>query len=258
MSELRDVIWDDKIIQSLVIPEERKEFVKTLVKTHGLKGDSSESFDDIVRDKGKGLIGILTGPPGVGKTLTAEAGADIARRPLYMISSGELGSTAGEVQRTLDSILELAESWSAVLLLDEADVFLAKRDDINLSRNAITSIFLRKLEYYQGILILTTNRMESFDQAFQSRIHFRFEYDDLLPDAREKIWRMFFRKAQESRIVPIDINDEEISGLKEVVLNGRQIKNIMSISQAVAKEKGTSLTLQGIKTAISFSAYLPN
>lgn len=66
-------------------------------------------------------------------------------------------------------ILELATHWRAVLLLDEADVFLAKRSMTDLKRNVVVAVLLRELEYYQGILILTTNEAQIIDAAFQSK-----------------------------------------------------------------------------------------
>lgn len=107
------------------------------------------------------MIGLLAGLLGVGKTLTAEAVAEIAHCPLHIISSGELGESSTSVQRKLSEVLMIDKAWGAVLLLDEADVFMAKRDDMSLTRNAITSIFLRQLEYYQGIMLLTTNRLDT-------------------------------------------------------------------------------------------------
>jgi hypothetical protein len=72
------------------------------------------------------------------------------------------------VEERLTQVLELAQRWKAVVLLDEADVFLAQRDNAGIERNALVSIFLRKLEYYQGILILTTNLVTHCDSAFES------------------------------------------------------------------------------------------
>ena len=69
-----------------------------------------------------------------------------------MISSGELGADSEDVHDKLKDVLELAELRNAVLLLDEADVFLTERNDTDLTRDAIISIFLRELEYYQGHL----------------------------------------------------------------------------------------------------------
>ncbi|KAJ6256480.1 ATP-dependent zinc metalloprotease FtsH [Drechslerella dactyloides] len=246
------VQWNEKIVDKLVIPEEKKSFICSLVRAHG---SDTEGFDDIVRDKGKGLIGLLSGPPGVGKTLTAEVVAEVAKRPLYMLSSGEMGDTLSSVQEHLDKTLELTEAWNAVLLLDEADVFLAQRDSENLQRNAITSVFLRKLEYYRGILLLTTNRLSSIDAAFQSRVHFFFQYSDLDVAARRTIWQTFLGIAAAGHQVTVDISPEDIEALAKIYLNGRQIKNIVSSSQAYAAEVKKPITLGIIRTAASFSEW---
>jgi SpoVK/Ycf46/Vps4 family AAA+-type ATPase len=137
-----------------------------LIKAHG---SGNWEFDDFVAGKGKGLVGLLYGEPGLGKTYTAEAIAETARMPLYSVSSGALGSDVETISTRLTHILDLATHWRAVLLVDEADVFLTKRTIADLERNAIVSVFLREIEYYPGILILTTNRAESIDAAFRSK-----------------------------------------------------------------------------------------
>ena len=252
MSQLSDVVWNEKIFESLVLEETQRDLVHDLVQAHGSNGNE-RVFDDVVRGKGKGLIGLLTGPPGVGKTLTAEAVAEVTKRPLYMIGSGELGARSEDVHDKLKNVLELAELWDAVLLLDEADVFLAERNDTDLSRNAITSIFLRELEYYQGILILTTNRMKTFDPAFESRIHFCLVYPDLDNNARETVWRSFMAKARLNRRVRVDLNDSNIRELATLNLNGRQIKNVVSVSQAVAMKRNTTLDESSIRMTIKLT-----
>ncbi|KAK3901434.1 P-loop containing nucleoside triphosphate hydrolase [Staphylotrichum tortipilum] len=248
---LRTVEWNETIIDSLVLDKARKKFIRSLVKTHGLRPDG-EGFDDFVRDKGRGLIGLLSGPPGVGKTLTAEAVAEISRRPLYAVSSGELGESASSVEKGLASVLELAETWRAVVLLDEADVFLAQRGTDNLAQNAVTSIFLRHLEYYQGILLLTTNRLASFDPAFQSRIHFWFEYGNLDEQARLCVWQKFAARARAAPNVEVALSQKDLEELAKLDLNGRQIKNCMGISQAVTAEKKEPLDLACVRLAVSF------
>jgi hypothetical protein len=252
VSQLSEIDWNDKIIDSLVLDPERKDFIHSLVRTHGLKAAGNEVFDDFVRDKGKGLIGLLCGPPGVGKTLTAEAVAEIARRPLYTVSSGELGDTSTDVQKNLANVFELSETWNAVVLLDEADIFLSRRTDDNLSRNAVTSIFLRHLEYYCGILLLTTNRLTSIDEAFHSRIHFTFQYQNLGTVARLAIWNKFVEKARTTHGVGVSLSDDDIQQLACLPLNGRQIKNCMGISQAVALTNNAPLSASCIRLAISF------
>ena len=63
----------------------------------------------------------------------------------------------------------LAEQWKAILLLDEADIFLERRATRDIQRNGIVSIFLRRMEYFRGLVFLTTNRVGHIDDAFISR-----------------------------------------------------------------------------------------
>ncbi|QYS94438.1 AAA domain-containing protein [Trichoderma simmonsii] len=250
---LCDVTWDTSILDSVEIDPTRKSFLQTLVESH--VASNMDSFDDIVKDKGKGLVGLLCGPPGVGKTLTAEAVAEVAKRPLLVVSSGEMGSYASTVESCLKAEIKLAEAWNAVLLLDEADVFMAERDDEHIERNAITSVFLRELEYYRGIILLTTNRLRSIDSAFQSRIHFCFHYDDLDVTAKALVWKTFLAKAGASEGVRVDITDEQRHILAENDFNGRQIKNIVSITRLYALQKKQPITLELVQMAAGFSQF---
>lgn len=164
---MRDIIWSNEAYRSLVLEPAHKKLVLSLVRQ---QSDRAKKFDDIVQGKGKGLVGLLSGNPGCGKTLTAEAVAEVLRQPLYTVSAGELGTSPEDVDTRLSLIFERAQRWNAVLLLDEAEVFLQRRDIADIIRNALVSIFLRQLEYYQGILILTTNLISHLDSAFESRI----------------------------------------------------------------------------------------
>ena len=77
-----------------------------------------------------------------------------------MVSAGELGTDSRYLEMELQKILDICHAWGAILLLDEADVFLEERNMHDIHRNALVSIFLRQLEYFQGILFLTTNRVQ--------------------------------------------------------------------------------------------------
>jgi ATP-dependent 26S proteasome regulatory subunit len=79
---MEDIRWNYKAFQKLVIDEDRRQLIYALVKAH--KNDEA-SFDDIIANKGQGLVGLLSGSPGVGKTLTAEAVSEVTERPLYMV-----------------------------------------------------------------------------------------------------------------------------------------------------------------------------
>ncbi|KAL1858034.1 hypothetical protein Daus18300_010146 [Diaporthe australafricana] len=226
---------------NLVLPPSEKKMAWAFVESKTLLGASSDSngntaFDDFVADKGKGLVMLLCGPPGVGKTYTAEAIAEMAKVPLYMMSAGELGSAPANVEKELDKALDLCRRWKAMLLLDEADVFLGKRfsgGDASIERNELVSIFLRRLEYYQGTMFLTTNRIQNINDAFQSRIDIILPYGDLTAEARLQVWANFIEKSGGEG--KFDLTGLQIQHLaREYNLNGREIKNLVKSSLLIA------------------------
>ncbi|THZ50551.1 P-loop containing nucleoside triphosphate hydrolase protein, partial [Aureobasidium pullulans] len=184
---IKEVTWEESAFETLVLDNHKKEMLKALVTTH----DSGNTSLDVIEGKGNGLILLLHGPPGTGKTLTAEGIAELTHKPLYRVTCGDIGTTPDVVERYLDSVLHIGRVWGCVVLLDEADVFLEERSPMNLERNALVSIFLRVLEYYEGILILTTNRVGTFDEAFKSRIQLAIHYPSLNQEDRMSIWSNF-------------------------------------------------------------------
>jgi SpoVK/Ycf46/Vps4 family AAA+-type ATPase len=103
------------------------------------------------------------------------------------------------VEKNLHYNFRMAHKWGCVLLLDEADVFLAKRNKTDLRRNAVTSVFLRSLEYYAGILFLTTNRVGSIDPAFKSRIHMSLFYPKFDLEATVKLYTTYINRTREEQ-----------------------------------------------------------
>ncbi|KAL8965519.1 MAG: hypothetical protein Q9197_006476 [Variospora fuerteventurae] len=233
VSGINEIEWNEGAFDSLVLPDSQKSIVKALVESHTFS--ASRNIDDVIQGKGRGLVAVLHGPPGTGKTLTAEGIAELLKCPLYMVSAGELGTNPRELEAELNKILDIAHSWGAVLLLDEADVFLEKRTIQDIHRNALVSIFLRLLEYFQGILFLTTNRVETFDDAFQSRIHVALRYGELTTKAKRSVWKMFLDKVREKEGVETTVfAKEDFDKLARHNLNGRQIKNAVRTAQALA------------------------
>jgi hypothetical protein len=246
INQLEPVVWNLDAFSKLVMDTRKRNLIHTLVKSHR---NGAETFDDVVSGKGKGLVGLLSGSPGVGKTLTAEVIAEVTKRPLYMLSAGELGTDVHDVEKKLDMVLEVTRQWGCVLLIDEADVFLQERDGLDLERNAMVSVFLRRLEYFQGVLIMTTNRKRTIDAAFDSRIHFKLHYADLSVESRSTIWRNCLENVP-SNLSKEDIKEDDLKQLASLKLNGRQIKNAMSCAVSIAVEEKTSLSLDGIRTIL--------
>ncbi|KAF7585207.1 hypothetical protein BBP40_011713 [Aspergillus hancockii] len=231
---VRDIVWNSLAFDSLVLPAKQHRLKGMILAIAKAQSKQLDAFDDVVQGKGRGIIMQLSGPPGVGKTLTAESVAEVMRVPLYILSAGDLGTTASKVENALKDILRMVPKWGAVLLLDEADVFMEARNSADLARNKLVSIFLRLLEYYEGILFLTTNRAESIDPAFESRIHVSLRYPDLDTKSRRHIWAQFLNGNE--GFLP-----EHLDQLAEAQLNGRQIKNVLKTAHLLSREEGNEL-----------------
>ncbi|KAI1607958.1 P-loop containing nucleoside triphosphate hydrolase protein, partial [Exophiala viscosa] len=249
VSAISEVVYNAEAFDSLVLPESQKSLVKALVSSHSFQGH--KSIDDIISGKGRGLVAVLHGPPGTGKTLTAEGIADLLKRPLYMVSAGDLGTEATRLEKELQNVLDVAHSWGAILLLDEADVFLQERSIHDIHRNALASIFLRLLEYFQGILFLTTNRVETFDTAFVSRIHLSLRFQPLTTKAKKTVWKLFIDRVKKQEGMEVaEIRESDITDLARRDVNGRQIKNLVRAAQALAVYEDVPLSMMHIRRVI--------
>jgi hypothetical protein len=211
--------FDVSAIENLCLPAE---MLSVLTRVFDTPVD--RVFGDLIRGKHGGIVVLASGKPGVGKTLTAEIYAEKTRRPLYVLEMGELGTNAEQVEVRLRNVFARVTRWNAVLQFDECEVFLSKRSE-DLERSAIVGIFLRLLDYYQGILFLTSNRPEVIDDAVLSRVMLHLEYPDLTSHAREEIWRNMF-KAAGLRLV-----DGRFDLLAGWNLNGRQIRNMTRLTR---------------------------
>ncbi|CEL11686.1 hypothetical protein ASPCAL14785 [Aspergillus calidoustus] len=288
---LKDRAWDllevsgleppriqKNIIDLLVMkPEGNKHMIKAICEIYG--GTYTQTFtSDFISGKGEGQILLLHGPPGTGKTLTAESVAEYSGRPLLSITSADLGQEPETLEQNLLRFFRDAKKWNAIVLLDEADVYLEARSSQDLRRNSIVSIFLRALDYFQGILFLTTNRVGSFDEAFMSRIHVQIGYDPLDEGSRQQIWDNHFKKLSRNR----EINGQEIrcsydakefvrksKDLQALKWNGREIRNAFQTAVALAcyqaKQEGNDvpeLTDDHLRQVVSmsqnFKTYLHN
>ena len=247
VDSFKEMVWNDKAFESLVLPPDQKELILAFAESQAKYGDA---FDDVVKGKGKGIIMLLSGPPGVGKTLTAESVAETMRVPLYMLSAGDLGTSPSGVEDKLSKILALATKWQAVLLLDEADVFLEARSTHDLERNKLVSIFLRILEYYEGFLFLTTNRVDNIDAAFESRIHLSLQYEELNFPSRYHIWKTFLGATTGFN----GFSEENLQSLSGIPMNGRQIKNVIKTAQLLASRKGLPLSYDNVEVVTKLRA----
>ncbi|KAF3393113.1 hypothetical protein DPV78_009829 [Talaromyces pinophilus] len=214
--EVEEIEFSTSSFGKVLIPEKQKDVILSLTASH-LASTSDKGFGDIIDGKGRGIIILLHGPPGVGKTVTAEALADHLRRPLYSVSAGNMGEKAEEFEAELTRMFRIASDWGSILLIDEADTFLQRRDQ-NPQHNRIVATFLRTLEYFDGILFLTTNFVNNFDKAILDRVHLKVRYEGLDPSKRKDIFTHFLQ------LINATVEDADLTRFCEVRLNGRQVR----------------------------------
>ena len=149
---------------------------------------ASASFLDTFQT-GRGVVLLFDGPPGTGKTMTAEAIAGELGRRMYLLSPERvLSKWHGQSERALARVFDEAEALDAVLVLDEADSLLEARTEAGewgaRTANNIVNLLLRRLDESSGTAILITNRATSLDPALERRLAARLTFP--LPDAEQR------------------------------------------------------------------------
>ncbi|KAM3089215.1 hypothetical protein ACMFMG_000820 [Clarireedia jacksonii] len=274
VDKISPITWNTKAFEGLVMEDSTKELIEALVKNK----IAADKNSDLISGKGNGLIVLLHGGPGTGKTLTAEryesyqfpepkcqsklillhSVAEIAQKPLYRVTCGDIGTDPEDVEKYLESVLYLGKIWNCVVLLDEADVFLEQRTLQDLQRNALVS----------GILLLTSNRVGTFDEAFKSRIQLALRYENLTENQRRKVWANFIERLGDIYSTPL-INNAPIDSelppnidelranllrLARYDMNGRQIRNAITTARQLALFKGKSMGFTELKHVIDIAA----
>ncbi len=210
------------IADKLVLPEAHSHLVDAVTHEMGHVGTS-----DIIGDKGAGTPVLSIGKPGIGKTLMAEVVSHRMKRPLYKINAGYLlggeSNRVTNVEKALKEMLLRCERQKLIPLIDECDVLIATRRADNLTQAAIVAAFLRVLEYFNGLLFLTSNR-DDIDDAIISRMAAVIRF--MLPDqaGRKRIWEIQ-NEAQGAKLPP-----KAISELSKLVCNGRDINRLLSLA----------------------------
>lgn len=200
--------------------------------------------------RGTGLVGLMSGTPGTGKTMAAQViardlGLDLFRIDLATVVSKYIGETAKNLKR----VFSRAARMSAVLLFDEADALFSKRTDVKDSHdryaNADTNYLLQLLEDYRGVALLATNKRNNIDPAFIRRVRYVFEFRR--PDAKQRlgIWRKIVGEmAGDAAARKLAVPLEGMANTVEV--SGAQIKNGVLAGMFMARRRGETLGVKDL------------
>ena len=178
--------WDD-----LVVPDEASTLLEELVAQVDRREEVLEALGrSNVRDGERGVKALFSGPPGTGKSLSAEVIAHSLGYPLFRVDLASVVSKwVGETEKHLNRLFDAVEEAPCVLLFDEADALFGKRADVKGAQdrfaNLEVSYLLQRLEAFDGIAILTTNLKRNIDEAFLRR--FTFVVDFPFPEAEQRL-----------------------------------------------------------------------
>lgn len=233
--------YKPELRDKLVLPVLHRDLIDTLTE------DMDVFVEDIVEGKSGGTAILCYGEPGLGKTLTAEVYSEVVKRPLYRVHAGQLGTDVESVERELEKILRRAERWGAVLLLDEADVYIRRRGN-DLQHNAVIATFLRTLEYFHGLLFLTTNRIGDVDDAIASRMVATFKYETPDHDSAVQIWAILAQQ------FGIPLTEKTIEQLVKQFpkASGRDIKQLLKLTMKYCKQKNKQMNLPSFTICAMF------
>ena len=235
IDSIHDIIYNSDAYNYLVLAEEKKSTIQSLVTCH-----NTHILHDFIDKKGLGLVFLLYGPPGVGKTLTAEATCEYLHKPMYNVSVCDLGTNPETMESVMEHITEYVRRWNAIILIDEVDIFVEEREYSNVMRNALVSTFLKFLEYNDNIIFLTTNRLENIDRAIKSRINLFINYEKLDKSRRTDIWKSLIAKWK------IELKETTIKTMALEDLNGREIRNYMRLIVSILKHRNKDITDENV------------
>ena len=219
IDDLMPYQYDKESFSKLVIPEETRSLLSRI-----FQSNIKDYYGDFIKSKHGGMVILAEGTTGVGKTSTAEVYAELLEKPLYMVQLDELGTDAKAIENNLSVIFKRVQKWNAVLLFDEIDVYLFRREN-DLAQSAIVGVFLRLLDYFSGLIFFTTNRSSVLDSAILSRISLRIKYERLNENTQLEVWK--------SKLMDAQITIDSLQTLPKLELNGRQIKNTIRVAKVV-------------------------
>ncbi len=230
---LFDLVESDVSLKDVVLPQKTFEQIETFLKQNNKKVANLLKQWGIKQNNEISAKIIFYGYPGTGKTLTAKAIAKELNKPILSLDASKIlsmyvGESEKNVRRIFDEYYEISEKLKTkpILLLNEADQFLSTRTTASFSsadkmHNQMQNIFLEQFEKFEGILIATTNLLETLDSAFSRRFEKKIKFEKPSFGERIKLWKLKLPKTAEYE------KDFDIKKLAKYELSGAQIELVI-------------------------------
>lgn len=235
VDEVEPIKFNENAWKHIVLDESSKDVIEGVV---GAFDFSKEAMTD---EEQTGLVILLHGPSGTGKTATVEAIAEHFRRPLYSLAACSLPLDVTLLVDTLTSRLDAARSWNAIVLIEAGDILMqTQRHEPIMEEHIRISTILEFFEQHRCIVFVTARTTCS---AYMSHFAMTIQYPELDGDSRQTMWsNMLSGEANK-------ISRRDIEELSRVAVNGRAMRNIHTTAKALARSSKQPLSLCHLKTA---------
>ncbi|MBK1991752.1 ATP-binding protein [Campylobacter sp. 2018MI35] len=242
--DIFELIEPNTDINDIIMPKQTKELLDTILKQQDKKVLERLTKWGIKTSKNIEAKIIFYGPAGTGKTMSALSLAKSMKKSVLSFDCSKIlskwvGESEQNVRKIFDTYKNITQTCNQnpILLLNEADQFLSTRIESSSGsdkmHNQMQNIFLEQIEKFNGVIIATTNFLESLDSAFSRRFDYKIEFKKPDFEDRLKIWKKFLPKNAE-----FDKEfDEKI--LANYELSGAQILMVVkntALKAAVSKE----------------------
>lgn len=231
--------WDD-----LVLPRYQKRMLKTACDQVRYKNRVYEAWGFAPGTSyGRGISMVFSGLPGTGKTMAASVMAKTLDMDLYKVELAAVVSKyIGETEKNLEEIFSQAADSQAILFFDEADVLFSKRTEVKSSNDKYSNMeaayMLQKMEAYDGVVILSTNYLQNFDEAFKRRMKLIVDFP--FPDEQNRLilWKQVFPDR-----VPLDTDVDFEYLARQFEFSGSNIKNSALYASFLAAAGNAPVTM---------------
>lgn len=234
--------WDD-----LVLPREDFERVRMVAARYRHR-------DRVMDEWGfrpipsAGVIAMFSGPPGTGKTMSAEIIANDLGLDLFKVNLATMVSKyIGETEKNLEQLFDVADTGNVVLLFDEADSIFGKRSEVSDAQdryaNLEVSYLLQRIERFDGLVILTTNLSNNIDSAFMRRIHVVVEFPAPDEDERRTLWT-------KSLVSTAPMGEIDIDWVSKFKLSGADIRAVSLGAAFRAADARCDISMVHVVTAL--------
>lgn len=235
--------WDD-----IVLPENSLKLLKQIANQVKFRSQVYDMWGFRKKmNRGLGINALFVGESGTGKTMAAEVIANELNLHLYRIDlSGVVSKYIGETEKNLRRVFDAAEDGGAILFFDEADALFGKRSEVKDSHDRYANIeinyLLQRMESYNGLAILATNKKSALDEAFTRRLRFIVQFP--FPGVKER--RVIAQKIFPPGVPTVGLDYDRLAALN---LTGGSFHNIAINAAFAAVEKGSAVTMPYVLSA---------